>query len=146
VIASAAHVSPRTAVQRTVTEAALNWFITSKKPCDADISEWLETAVLGQHPHLQPWGLTTLPPESPPISTEAQVEYLTSRLAVAGLRPVAIDLTRRDTLLNTVRIIVPGLRTFKPGYSTGRLYDVPVLLGWRSDRLPESELNPWCVF
>jgi len=146
VIASAAHLSPRMALRRTLTEVALNWFIASKNPCDEDIREWLKTAVLEQHPHLQAWGLHALPPEPVPMNTQAQVECLTSRLAMAGLHPVAVDLTRDDTLLNTVRVVVPGLRTFKPRYSSGRLYDIPVLLGWRPDPVPESELNPWCVF
>jgi len=39
-------------------------------------------------------------------------------------------------------VVVPGLRHFWPRYGPGRLYDVPVRLGWLPAPLDESELNP----
>jgi ribosomal protein S12 methylthiotransferase accessory factor len=37
---------------------------------------------------------------------------------------------------------VPGSRHFWPRYAPGRLYDVPVSMGWRQSPLSEDELNP----
>jgi ribosomal protein S12 methylthiotransferase accessory factor len=39
-------------------------------------------------------------------------------------------------------VIVPGMRHFYRRFAPGRLYDVPVKLGWRDRATPESELNP----
>ena len=41
-----------------------------------------------------------------------------------------------------VRVVVPGLRHFYRRFAPGRLYDVPVKLGWRERPLSEDELNP----
>jgi oxazoline/thiazoline synthase len=41
-----------------------------------------------------------------------------------------------------VRVIVPGLRHFYRRFAPGRLYDVPVKLGWRDRPMLESEVNP----
>jgi len=40
-------------------------------------------------------------------------------------------------------VIVPGLRHFYRRYGPGRLYDVPVKLGWLERPLAESELTPF---
>jgi hypothetical protein len=40
------------------------------------------------------------------------------------------------------RVVVPGLRHFWGRYAPGRLYDVPVELGWLERPRTESELNP----
>jgi ribosomal protein S12 methylthiotransferase accessory factor len=37
---------------------------------------------------------------------------------------------------------VPGLRPYAPRFAAGRLYDVPVQLGWIPGRLTERQLNP----
>jgi ribosomal protein S12 methylthiotransferase accessory factor len=41
---------------------------------------------------------------------------------------------------------VPGLRHFWPRFAPGRLYDVPVRLGWIARPLAEDELNPIAMF
>jgi ribosomal protein S12 methylthiotransferase accessory factor len=41
-----------------------------------------------------------------------------------------------------VRVIVPGLRHFYRRYAPGRLYDVPVQLGWLKKPVEEEDLNP----
>jgi ribosomal protein S12 methylthiotransferase accessory factor len=59
-----------------------------------------------------------------------------------GLETLVVDLTRPDLDLNVARVIVPGLRHFWPRFAPGRLYDVPVALGWLERPLTEEELNP----
>jgi hypothetical protein len=53
-----------------------------------------------------------------------------------------LDQTRPDIEVPVVRVIVPGLRHFYRRLAPGRLYDVPVKLGWRDRPLAENELNP----
>jgi len=45
-----------------------------------------------------------------------------------------------------VKVIVPGLRHFWPRFAPGRLYDIPVQLGWLSEPLSEAQLNPVAMF
>jgi ribosomal protein S12 methylthiotransferase accessory factor len=60
----------------------------------------------------------------------------------AGLDFLVLDQTRPDVEVPVVRVIVPGLRHFYRRFAPGRLYDVPVKLGWRDWPLTEGELNP----
>jgi hypothetical protein len=39
-------------------------------------------------------------------------------------------------------VIVPGMRHFYIRFAPGRLYDIPVKLGWLERPRPEAELNP----
>jgi oxazoline/thiazoline synthase len=43
-------------------------------------------------------------------------------------------------------VIVPGLRHFFARFAPGRLYDVPVELGWLANAHSEAELNPQPMF
>jgi ribosomal protein S12 methylthiotransferase accessory factor len=61
----------------------------------------------------------------------------------AGYDFLVLDQTRPDIEVPVVRVIVPGLRHFYRRYGPGRLYDVPVKLGWLDRPLPESELTPF---
>jgi ribosomal protein S12 methylthiotransferase accessory factor len=45
-----------------------------------------------------------------------------------------------------VKVVVPGLRHFWARYAPGRLYDVPVEMGWLKEPLREEELNPIPIF
>jgi ribosomal protein S12 methylthiotransferase accessory factor len=44
------------------------------------------------------------------------------------------------------KVIVPGMRHFWRRLGPGRLYTVPVRLGWRDRPAREDELNPRNVF
>jgi ribosomal protein S12 methylthiotransferase accessory factor len=45
-----------------------------------------------------------------------------------------------------VKVIVPGLRHFWARFAPGRLYDVPVKLGWLPNPHPEQALNSVPMF
>ena len=50
---------------------------------------------------------------------------------------------RPDIELPVAQVIVPGLRYYRPPrLAPGRLYDVPVRMGWRATPTGEEELNP----
>lgn len=60
----------------------------------------------------------------------------------ADLEVYALDMTRPEVNLPVARVIVPRLRHWWARFAPGRLYDVPVSIGWRHRALTESELNP----
>ena len=59
-----------------------------------------------------------------------------------GLEMLVLDMTRPDIAMPVVKVIVPGLRPYVPRFAAGRLYDVPVRLGWIPAALTEQQLNP----
>ncbi len=63
-----------------------------------------------------------------------------------GMETLVLDQTRPDIELNVVKVIVPGMRHFWKRWAPGRLYDIPVKLGWLSEPLKENQLNPWPIF
>ncbi len=60
----------------------------------------------------------------------------------AGLEMLVLNQTRPDIGLPVVKVIVPGLRHFWSRFGAGRLYDVPVKLGWLSEPRTEDQMNP----
>jgi bacteriocin biosynthesis cyclodehydratase domain-containing protein len=63
-----------------------------------------------------------------------------------GLEVLVLDQTRLDIKLNVVKVIVPGMRHFWRRLGPGRLYEVPVKLGWLPIPLHENQLNTMPVF
>jgi thiazole/oxazole-forming peptide maturase SagD family component len=59
-----------------------------------------------------------------------------------GVDVLVTDQTRPDVGLNAVKVVVPGLRQFWARFGPGRLYEVPVKLGWQPLSLTEAQLNP----
>jgi ribosomal protein S12 methylthiotransferase accessory factor len=57
-----------------------------------------------------------------------------------------LDQTRPDIGLAVVKVVVPGMRHFWARLAPGRLYEVPVRLGWLERPLDEDELNPIPIF
>jgi len=55
---------------------------------------------------------------------------------------IVLDLTRTEIGFPVVRVVVPGLRSFAARFGPGRLYDVPVQLGWLGSALAEKKMNP----
>ena len=145
---SGAHFDARIALLRALTE--LNQFLslglmgggTGEKP-SLDGSTPLR---LQDHPYLTPSGSPMVQPESDSkfghLDTREQVTACVSLAKRAGLDFLVLDQTRPDIEAPVVRVIVPGLRHFYRRFAPGRLYDVPVKLGWRDRPLKENELNP----
>jgi oxazoline/thiazoline synthase len=63
-----------------------------------------------------------------------------------GSELLVLDQTRPEIGLPVVKVIVPGLRHFWARFAPGRLYDVPVKLGWLPRPRAEEELNPIPMF
>jgi oxazoline/thiazoline synthase len=155
-----AHPDPRMALLRALTE--LNQFLPFVARRDADGNtvyrtddpatlEWCrETTVT-----TDPW---VLPSPALPASTRAGlrsdlpesigdlVRWCVDDLDRAGVETVVVNQSRADVELAVVKVIAPSMRHFWRRTGPGRLYDVPVALGWLDRPTPEAELNPRGVF
>ena len=101
---------------------------------------------LQDHPYLTPAGSPAVQPGTgltfSRLDTREQVAACVDAVRRAGLDFMVLDQTRPDIGVPVARVIVPGMRHFYRRFAPGRLYDVPVKLGWLDRPTPESELNP----
>ncbi|MBV9209752.1 MAG: TOMM precursor leader peptide-binding protein, partial [Acidobacteria bacterium] len=156
VFAPAAHFDPDIAVLRALTE--MNQLVTAVMDVDKEgytfddeISvNWWKTATLKNQPHFVPLDSrqTRRQDFEANWSDDFQGDLLRCQSLVEklGLEMLVHDQTRPDIGLPVLKIIVPGLRHFWARFAPGRLYDVPVKLGWLERPLTEDELNPIPVF
>jgi ribosomal protein S12 methylthiotransferase accessory factor len=144
---SGAHFDSRVALLRAMTE--LNQFLSiglmgarSQNPSDQSNAEG--SFRLGDHPYLAPSSAVrpALGSQFGGLDAREQVTACVNLAKGAGLDFLVLDQTRPDIEVPVVRVIVPGLRHFYRRFAPGRLYDVPVKLGWRDRPLSENELNP----
>ncbi|WP_214409265.1 TOMM precursor leader peptide-binding protein [Sphaerisporangium fuscum] len=157
-MAFGAHFDVRIAVQRALAE--MNQFIpavidvgpdgtTRYRFHESEQLNWWKTARLAEHPYLVPAG--------PPVPASAYDRPATADLlddvAAAralveerGMEMLVLDQTRPDIGLPVVKVIVPGMRHFWRRLAPGRLYDVPVRLGWQAEPTPEEQMNPITMF
>lgn len=70
------------------------------------------------------------------------VETCVGIAARHGLETIVLDQTRPDLDLTVVKVIVPGLRPFWARFGPGRLWQVPLEMGWLVHPPREEELNP----
>ncbi|WP_341752025.1 MULTISPECIES: hypothetical protein [unclassified Candidatus Tisiphia] len=55
-------------------------------------------------------------------------------------------LSERSTDVLSDKVIVSGLRHFGRSFSPGRLFDVPVKMGWIKQPTLEKDINPYPIF
>jgi ribosomal protein S12 methylthiotransferase accessory factor len=145
---SGAHFDPRIALLRALTE--LNQFLSiglmgggTGEKSSLDGTTPLR---LRDHPYLTPSNKAAIQPglgaKLDHLDTREQVMTCVRLAKRVGLDFLVLDQTRPDIEVPVVRVIVPGLRHFYRRFAPGRLYDVPVKLGWRDQPLLENELNP----
>ncbi|OJH35287.1 hypothetical protein BON30_39220 [Cystobacter ferrugineus] len=151
-----AHLEARIGILRALTE--MNQFLpllelaaAGASPGESEFTRWLETATLAQHPYLAPAEgalADTAAYLARPGSEDLRedVERCVGMARRLGLETLVLDQTRPDVGLPVARVIVPGLRHMWPRLGPGRLYDVPVRLGWLSQPTPEEQLNPVGIF
>ncbi|WP_410622418.1 TOMM precursor leader peptide-binding protein [Amycolatopsis sp. cmx-8-4] len=143
-----AHLDPAVALRRALTE--LNQLLPAV-PDGSDVSRWSREATVANQPYLVPdpagaalgpgdYGYTYTP------DLLADVRTLQDRLERAGLEVFLLDQTRPDIGLPVVKVIVPGMRGFRPRFAPGRLYDVPVRLGRVTEPTAYDDLNPMPIF
>ena len=112
---------------------------------------WWQNATLKNQPYLVPdpgMKPKTVTDFSQLTSDDIKSDVMTCVEIVKnlGMEVLVLDQTRPDIGLNVVRVVVPGMRMFWKRWGPGRLYDVPVKLGWLSEPLAENQLNPFPIW
>jgi oxazoline/thiazoline synthase len=142
---SGSHFDARIALLRALTE--LNQFLSIGLMGARDAGGTDEAPFrLADHPYLLPNDDPPVQPDFAPkfgqLDTREQVLACVDVAKRLGLDFLVLDQTRPDIDVPVVRVIVPGLRHFYRRFGPGRLYDVPVKLGWLERPTPEGDLNP----
>jgi ribosomal protein S12 methylthiotransferase accessory factor len=145
---SGAHFDRRIALLRSLTE--LSQFLSigeSGMRGDRSSLDGVTPLKLENYPFLVPASNTIAAPSLgmnvPLDSVKEQVEACVDVARRAGYDFLVLDQTRPDVEVPVVRVIVPGLRHFYKRFGPGRLYDVPVKMGWLDHPLREDELTPF---
>jgi oxazoline/thiazoline synthase len=149
IIGYGSHLDPAVAVTRALTEMSQVGLELDKLPEERIAPEnagWLLGASLQNKPYL-------VPDPSSPVRQSKDFKFhqsddirddVVAAVALArqhGLEVLVLDLTRPDIGLKVVKVVVPGMRFFWQRFAPGRLYDVPVQMGWLNEPTPESALN-----
>ena len=150
-----AHADPKIAALRAVCELnqVLNWVQGSRRGGAGHavdfpmVRDWLQAGRIADHPHLEPVsGAPLVGASDHPVPETADarddIERCRALVEARGMEFLALDQTRPDIGLPVARVIVPGMRHFWDRLAPGRLYDVPVEMGWRESPLDETGLNP----
>lgn len=74
------------------------------------------------------------------------IEWSRDKLSRHGIEMIVLNQTDPDIGFSAVKVTAPGLRHFWPRFGPGRLYNVPVTMGWRAVPLAETALNSTHLF
>ena len=156
-----AHFDPNIAIGRALTE--VNQILpnvlsfqedgTTNYPSSADplAVKWWQTATLSNQSYL-------VPDQDKVAKTSRDYSLLASDdllddvklcqkiIEAKGVELLVLDQTRPDIGLRVAKVIVPGMRHLWKRLGSGRLYDVPVEMGWLKKTLKEEELNPFSMW
>jgi len=140
---AAAHICPATAARKALKELAQIHVWNEVAFAHREFRKWVSTTNTNDSVYrwLRPSGRIASASTTTSNTTD-QIAICQSRLATAGIEAYWIDLTRPEVNLPVVRVMAPGLRHPWARFGPGRLYDVPVSLGYRQEPLSENDLNP----
>lgn len=152
-----AHFDPKIAIGRALIEATRMLLsvlsanpdgTTQYAPFSDWAMNWWKTATLENQPYLVP-DASVAPKvrvDYPQMWSDDLREDVTICQQIAqknGMEMLVLDQTRPDIGLKVVKVMVPGMRHFWKRLGSGRLYEVPVKLGWLKEPLKENQLNPF---
>lgn len=152
-----AHFDATLAVLRAISEVNQSlpavWSVDSTNcqgeypPCDPQEIDWWKTATIENQPYLVPDAkfAAKLKCDYPPHFNEDILKDVMKCVDIVkqkGMEMLVLDVTRPDIGLPVVKVIVPGMRHFWTRFAPGRLYHIPVEIGWLPAPLDETELNP----
>ncbi|MDZ4797103.1 MAG: YcaO-like family protein [Bryobacteraceae bacterium] len=137
VLGCGADTDPAAAARKAFREMmqCLYWSTRGLAPA---LRTWLHHADATQEKWLRPAGSLTPRPFAAGNSVSACIGALEAR----GVEAWKLDLTRRDIGIPVWRVVAPGLRSQLPVFSPGRLFTVPVLMGWSASPCAPADLNP----
>jgi thiazole/oxazole-forming peptide maturase SagD family component len=142
-VGAAAHPHASVAAYRAASEVGQVWYEANRsRALSQTLSDWLLRETTDRQPYLQPLGYADAPSANRIELVPGVWPDVVERLASAGLDAFVVDHSRSDVGVRTARCIVPGLRHVWNRRAPGRLYDVPVAMGWLASPTPEDQLNP----
>ncbi len=142
------HLDSKIAISRALTE--LNQMLPRSRKegrhrVDEETQDWFNRVNLKSLPFLSgnESECRGFRPDAGPKTADIHddIHYCESVARALGFEVLILDQSRRETGLNSVKVVVPGLRHYWRRLGQGRLYSVPVQLGWLPEQLLESELN-----
>lgn len=156
VLGYGAHFDAKIAISRALTE--VNQILPNVLFAKADGStqyppsadrmavDWWKTATLSDRPYLVP-GKRIAAKVSGDYREMASddlledVKLCQQIVENNGLEMLVLDQTRPDVGLRVAKVIVPGMRHMWKRLAPGRLYEVPVKMGWLQEPRKEERLN-----
>lgn len=153
-----AHFDPRIAAARALTEVneLYSAVLTTRTEdgdfhIDPEIRNWLVNTTIEEHQYLVPH--PDLPVKyyddfdyTPTTDLKDDIEHAVNLMREKGFEILVLDQSQPDVGLKVAKVIVPHLRHFWARFAPGRLYDVPVELGWLDEPTAEEDLNPVPMF
>jgi len=146
------HIDAQLAIVRALTEINQLLPITlTKRTQNADqgFYQWLDQQCVESHPWL--YGKTTLSLQdvttnftvnrADKATLEQGISILIEQLGNVDVSLLMHDISPPEVRFNVVKMIAPSLRHFWRRTAPGRLYDVPVKMGWLDSPLTEVQLN-----
>ncbi|MBD2302308.1 TOMM precursor leader peptide-binding protein [Nostoc sp. FACHB-190] len=158
VLGYGAHFDAKIAISRALTEVNQilpNVLLTqadgnTQYPPSADplAIDWWTTATLTNQSYLIPDDRVAakVAVDYPQIASDNLLEDIKLCQQIVeknGMEMLVLDQTRPDIGLRVAKVIVPGMRHWWSRLGAGRLYEVPVKMGWLKETLTEAELNPF---
>ncbi|MEW8144556.1 MAG: TOMM precursor leader peptide-binding protein [Candidatus Thiodiazotropha endolucinida] len=150
-----AHLDARVAISRAITE--MNQSLVARRAFELpeenrvipqwmeQARDWYQNATLDSHTYLIPLRQETTDirdyPSVSSIDITEDISKCVGILSKKNLEVIVLNLTLTEIGFPVVKVIVPGMRHVFASFANGRLYDVPVERGWKSDCLKEEELN-----
>ncbi|MCF4965926.1 TOMM precursor leader peptide-binding protein [Nostoc sp. CMAA1605] len=152
------HFDAKLAISRALTE--VNQILPNVLVTNADGStqyppssdrlavEWWKSANISNQPYLVPdaQSVPKVYADYPQLASDDLLEDVRLCQKIVeqhGLEMLVLDQTRPDIGLKVAKVIVPGMRHMWKRVGAGRLYDVPVKMGWLQQPLTEAQLNPY---
>nr|WP_322665832.1 TOMM precursor leader peptide-binding protein [Dendronalium sp. ChiSLP03b]MDZ8208811.1 TOMM precursor leader peptide-binding protein [Dendronalium sp. ChiSLP03b] len=156
VLGYGAHFDAKIAISRALTE--VNQILPNVLFTKADEStnyppsadtlavNWWKTATLSDRPLLVPDKriATKVSGDYQEMASDdllEDVQFCQQIVENNGLEMLVLDQTRPDIGLRVAKVIVPGMRHMWKRLAPGRLYEVPVKMGWLPESLTEERLN-----
>ncbi|MGV2290481.1 TOMM precursor leader peptide-binding protein [Trinickia sp. YCB016] len=151
------HLDARIALQRAFAEmnqmTGLAYAVDGVAPHaqDAELVNWLHHATVANQPYMAADSRQALKRLSDyPVQHSGEflkdIHHCRGIVESKGMEMLVLNQTRPDVGMPVAKVVVPGLRHFWARFAPGRLYDVPVQMGWLEKPQREEELNPIPIF
>jgi oxazoline/thiazoline synthase len=144
IVGFAAHFDPQTALTKALMEMTqlLPVVLSERNPVCFLNSEsgQMDTSFLIPD---EKTAASTYSPPSQPLSREPEQQILSCIELVKSwnLEMLVVDQSRQDVGMPVVKVVVPGMRSWWARFAPGRLYDLPVQVGWSDEPKEEVNLN-----